>query len=493
MDLFTLTSKAIEIFYAYAHEDEPLRKELDKHLSLLKRQGLISAWYDHEINAGANWELAMSIHLNAARVILLLISPDFIASDYCYSSEMMQAMKLHETGNTCVIPLLMRPTVWQGAPFSKLRSLTDNVTAVTSWQNRDEAFVNITQGITNVIEALMPISPGLSPTATQHWNVPYKRNPFFTGREEFLLHLRKTLISAQKAALTQPQAISGLGGIGKTQMAVEYSYRYRDSYQYVFWVESETREEIISGFVAIANLLRLPEMDNPDQRLVIVAIKRWLETHTDWLLILDNADDLAMVADFLPGTNNGHALLTTRAQVMGEIAQGVIIEKMSDDEGALLLLRRAKVANATTVEKTIAKKISEALDGLPLALDQAGAYMEETKCSVADYLNIYQRRQSVLLGRRGGLAPTHPQSVAATWSLSFQKIERADPAAADLLRLCAFFASDPLRLNAAIGELLKYSLIRRNPDQTLTVHRLVQAVLKEDMINASSEPGRKEL
>jgi hypothetical protein len=202
---------------------------------------------------------------------------------------------------------------------------------------------------------------------------------------------------------------------------------------------------------------------------------------------------------------------------MGEIAQGVIIEKMSDDEGALLLLRRAKVANATTVEKTIAKKISEALDGLPLALDQAGAYLEETKCSVADYLNIYQRRQSVLLGRRGGLAPTHPQSVAATWSLSFQKIERADPAAADLLRLCAFFApdaipneviidgttdlnrvfrsiaSDPLRLNAAIGELLKYSLIRRNPDQTLTVHRLVQAVLKEDMINASSEPGRKEL
>ncbi len=313
------------------------------------------------------------------------------------------------------------------------------------------------------------------------------------------------LLANFKAALTQPQAISGLGGIGKTQMAVEYTYRYRDTYRDIFWIEAETREEIISGFVTIANLLRFPKMENPDQRLVITAIKRWLEIHIDWLLILDNADDLAMVADFLPAINNGHILLTTRAQVMGEIAEGIMIEKMSDEEGALLLLRRAKMPAATPEEKALAREISAALDGLPLALDQAGAYIEETRCSLSDYLTIYQRRQSTLLGRRGGLAPTHPQSVAATWSLSFQKIERANPVAADLLRLCAFFApdaipseviidgtaemnrmfrsvmADPLHLNTAIGELLKYSLIRRNPDQTLTIHRLVQAVLKENM------------
>ncbi len=220
-----------------------------------------------------------------------------------------------------MIPLIIRPTDWQGALFSKLQCLPDNGMAVTRWDNRDEAFVNIIAGLRKAIKTLSSISPDNSEASSSHWNVPYRRNHFFTGREEFLLHLRKMLTSEQKAALTQPQAISGLGGIGKTQLAVEYAYRYRDNYQGVFWIEAETREEIVLGFVAIANLLHLPEKGNPDQRLIITAIKRWLETHTDWLLLLDNADDLAMVADFLPAINNGHILLTTRAQVMGEIAQ----------------------------------------------------------------------------------------------------------------------------------------------------------------------------
>lgn len=507
-DLFTLTQerpKAIEIFYSYAHEDEWLRQELDKHLSSLKRQGLISVWHDRDIDAGTDWEHEVISHLNTAHLILLLISPDFIASEYCYGVEMARAIKRHEAGNACVIPLILRPTDWQGTPFGTLTCLPDPAIAVTSWPNRDEAFVNIIEGIRKALRTLRSVSSDRIAAPSPLWNIPYRRNPFFTGREDFLLRLRQTLTSAQKAALTQPQAISGLGGIGKTQMAVEYAYRYRESYQDVFWVEAETREEIVSGFVAIANLLRLPEKENPDQRLLITAVKRWLETHTDWLLVLDNADELAITADFLPAFHHGHILLTTRAQVMGEIAQGVIVEKMSSDEGASLLLRRAKMADtASTQEQAIAKKIAGMLDGLPLALDQAGAYIEETKCSLPEYMSIFQQQQRVLLGHRGGLAPTYPKSVATTWSLSFQKVERADHAAADLLRLCAFLAPDaipreiiadgvagfqrvriaasnPLTLNAAIGELLKYSLVRRNPDQTLTIHRLVQAVLKEDM------------
>jgi hypothetical protein len=346
------------------------------------------------------------------------------------------------------------------------------------------------------------------------WNVPIRRNRLFTGREEVLNRLHDQLPTGKAAALTQPQAISGLGGIGKTQTAVEYAYRYRDEYHYVFWVRADKREELVTDFATIASLLNLPEKNAQDQNLIVEAVKRWLETHTGWLLILDNADDLETASQFLPTGSKGHILLTTRAQAMRNFAQSIEIEKMEPDEGALFLLQRAGIIaqgapldSAFAADQTKARQIVQALDGLPLALDQAGAYIEETRCTLASYLDIYekQKQHTQLLRRRGGINPDHPLPVASTWSLSFQKVERANPVAADLLRLCAFFSPDAIpeeiitesasdlgrnlkplatnaiKLNDAFGELLKYSLVRRNPDQTLTIHRLVLAVLKDEM------------
>src|SRR5436309_3910279 len=124
------------------------------------------------------------------------------------------------------------------------------------------------------------------------WNVPYRRNPFFTGREEILAHLYTVLRSSKAAALTQPQAISGLGGIGKTQIAVEYAYRYRDHYQAIFWITASTREALNADFVKLAALVGLPEQHEQDQNILIRAVKRWLTANTNWLLILDNVDSL---------------------------------------------------------------------------------------------------------------------------------------------------------------------------------------------------------
>src|SRR5205823_8552025 len=120
-------------------------------------------------------------------------------------------------------------------------------------------------------------------------------------------------------------AVSGLGGIGKTQTAVAYAYRYRDEYQYVFWVRANKHEELVTDFGAIAGLLNLPERNAQDQNVVVEAVKRWLEGHTGWLLILDNADDLEMASQFIPPGGKGHILLTTRAQAMRNLAQSVEI------------------------------------------------------------------------------------------------------------------------------------------------------------------------
>jgi len=135
------------IFFSYAHEDEELRDELQKHLSILERQGVITSWHDRKIGAGKEWKGEIDTHLNTARLILLLISSDFIASDYCWGVEVKRAMERHEAGEARVIPVILRPVDWKSAPFGKLQALPTDAKPVTTWSDRDEAFFDVAQGI----------------------------------------------------------------------------------------------------------------------------------------------------------------------------------------------------------------------------------------------------------------------------------------------------------------------------------------------------------
>lgn len=347
------------------------------------------------------------------------------------------------------------------------------------------------------------------------WNVPFPRNPFFTGREVLLQQIYESFIEIATTDSVYPVAINGLGGIGKSQIVLEYAYRHKDEYQNVFWVNAASRDILTANFIIVAELLQLMERNAQDQNIVIAAVKRWLEKKTKWLLILDNADDLALAHEFLPTTSKGHILFTTRSQATGPTLRSISIGKMDKIEGSLFLLRRAKLlTNDITLQRTnkkakeAAENITVTLDGLPLALDQAGAYIEETGGNLLDYLGLYKARKFALLGERGSFAYDHPESVATTFSLAFQHLQQTDPAAAKLLRLCAFLNSDlipeeiftdyrpipdvdpdlspivkdQLELNAAVKSLLKFSLVRRDLDtKTLTIHGLVQIILKDGL------------
>jgi tetratricopeptide (TPR) repeat protein/DNA-binding XRE family transcriptional regulator len=355
------------------------------------------------------------------------------------------------------------------------------------------------------------LSAAPSPPEHRTWNIPIAHTPYFTGRDDLLNKLHERLSKAKTAALTQPQALFGLGGIGKTRTAGEYAYRHGDDYSHVFWIRAATRDSLLADFIALAQRLELPEQDEPDQMRILAAVQRWLAEHEGWLLIMDNADDLPLAREFLPRQHKGHVLFTTRAHPASDIAASVEVEKLSQHEGTLLLLRWSNLLNddsqlpsVPAAERAAAERLVREMDGLPLAIVQAGAFVQETGCSLSDYLNLYTMHRQQLLKRKSRRHADHPETVATTWSLSFQQIEEQSPAAADLLRLLAFLSpdaipeelltrgsseagttlapvlADSLQFNETLGVLFRYSLIQRNAN-TISMHRLVQTVLKESM------------
>ncbi|HKF35978.1 MAG TPA: helix-turn-helix domain-containing protein, partial [Ktedonobacteraceae bacterium] len=254
-----------------------------------------------------------------------------------------------------------------------------------------------------------------------HWLVPLPRNPLFTGREEILEALHTHLHVEQVVALTQSYALRGLGGIGKTQIALEYAYRHALEYSAIFWIEAETIEHVTSSLLRIAELLQLPERQEADQQRVVAAVQRWLSTHNQWLLIWDNVEDLELLQRLLPPTRQGATLVTTRRQALGMLARGMDLAPMGREDGMLFVLRRARVlepeatsermhqlAVSMPAEYTAAEKLVAAMEGVPLALDQAGAYIEETGCSVSAYLQRYEQQRARLLDRRGDAGGNHP-------------------------------------------------------------------------------------
>lgn len=144
-------SSMVEIFCCYAREDQSFLKQLKKYLMPLQRQSLITIWADTDVGAGKEWESEIEKHLESAQIILLLVSPDFMASDYCYSKEMRRAVERHQQGQSQVVPIILSPIHWQDTPFSVLKALPQNAKPVTSWRNRNAAWFDIAEGIRHIV------------------------------------------------------------------------------------------------------------------------------------------------------------------------------------------------------------------------------------------------------------------------------------------------------------------------------------------------------
>ena len=327
------------------------------------------------------------------------------------------------------------------------------------------------------------------------FEVPYSRNYNFTGLESTITDLRRTFNATDKAII--PQAITGMGGIGKTQIAVEYAYRYQNEYDLVWWIHSEESSTLSADYLALANRLQLPVKTSAEQRVFVNMARHWLEgTSRRWLLIYDNVENIREVSDLLPTQGNGQILITSQHPEWRSHAKILPTDQFTPTEAKAFLLKRTGNNDQTSADKLI-----ELLGGLPLALEQAGAFIEKTGVSLDTYIQLYEKQRRDLWQQE-----TPPKDYKATvttaWELAFQRIRESSPASITLLNLCAFLApdeiplsifqvgqtylpkelakivSDPLKFENAIAALYHYSLVARKGD-TLSIHRLVQEVARE--------------
>jgi transcriptional regulator with XRE-family HTH domain len=351
------------------------------------------------------------------------------------------------------------------------------------------------------------------------WSMPYtRRNPFFTGREDILARLFRLLATTEEGQPIRPVAITGLGGVGKTQTILEYAWRHRADYRIICWAKAGDADTLRAEFARIARELKLPEAASPDQQEAIAALKTWMNEQPQWLIVLDDVETPEVLQGFLPEEPLGHLVLTGRAQAIGTIAQTIDLLGMEPEEGAWFLLRRtqklaldAPFDSASLLDQQQARAISQALGGLPLALEQAGAYIEETGCRLLSYRERYREQHAELLKRRGALSdPAYPWSVATTWTLSLTRVKQRNLAAAELLYFLACLnpdavplslirdaaprlprrlrrtAANAVKLDEAIGDLRRFSLVQRHEgdkiprgNEVLAMHPVVQTVLMD--------------
>lgn len=347
------------------------------------------------------------------------------------------------------------------------------------------------------------------------------RNSHFTGREEELRTLRERLADSSMEVLSQPpQTVYGLGGIGKTEIAVEYAHRYAADYDIVWWVRAEHVDRVRDSFVKLGRQLNLEDAFGYRDRSIWAVMDALRKGHPyrRWLLIFDNAARPETINEYIPrAPSGGHVIITSREQQWRRItrAEGIEVTEFALEESIEFLrkrvesLRTAPHAGPGDPGYDDARRLAQALDNLPIAMDHAAAYLDETGASVDAYLELYRKDPYGLLNV--SVDTDYPLAVAATWSVS---VALLDDDAAEMFKLCAFFSPEPIaeelfleggkdvqapralravltdtrRVRQAVRQLHRYSLARIDGKRNvLIVHRVVQALTRSTVAMERAE------
>jgi len=327
------------------------------------------------------------------------------------------------------------------------------------------------------------------------WNIP-SRNPNFTGRSCLLDQLHRLLAESGSVAV---HSLRGMGGVGKTQLAIEYAHRHANYYELAWWVPAERPELIPNHLAHLADALGLRA--DGDLATVVDQVLGRLRDQPRWLLVFDNAEDPETLRPYLPNSR-GHVLITTRRAGFAGISNVLDVEVLDEAEALALLHRR--IPSLTDDQ---GHQLAAQLGDLPLALEQAAAYLDATRLPVTDYLTLLQQRGGDMLGK--GTVIGYQSTLATVCALALDRIAKQSPAAKELLGLCAYLTpeaipldlftshpeqlpptlttavKDPVEWADTIGILVNYSLARRS-GHTLSIHPLLQTALRHHGIDSAA-------
>jgi tetratricopeptide (TPR) repeat protein len=426
-----------------------------------------------DFGPGANFVLEMDRATREAERTIAVLSPDYLTALFT-NPEWAAAFAKDPTGKKRkLIPVRVREC--------KLEGLLAQIVYIDLVGHQDAVARRLLLAGVQHRTQTSPAPPRAPNALPEIWNIPHTRNPNFTGREQLLQELRASLTSGRTAAIVP---IAGLGGAGKTQLALEYAYRHTADYDIVWWVRAEEPVTLTGGYAKLATELGLPEKDLADQQATAAAVRSWLGHHSGWLLILDNAPHPDDCRDHLPPGAAGHVLITSRDPNWGGIAKPLKLPVLPRAEAVEFLQKRCG-----RDEPAAAGELCGALGDLPLALEHAGAYIESTGGSITEYLALYRSRPRELLN----------DAVAATWQISFERLQTEAPEALALLYLTAFLAPDDIdpklvspafpdamQFNSAKAALRRYSLIDAGGG-SIAVHRLVQVATRDRLARGGDE------
>jgi Tetratricopeptide repeat len=358
-------------------------------------------------------------------------------------------------------------------------------------------------------------APQRSWPTTRIWVGVPPRNKNFTGRTDILEQLRDRAAGSKPAALLSkqslPQALQGLGGVGKTAVAIEYAYQYGADYDLVCWIRADQTPLVLSALAGLAGYLGLaaPSASGIDLTTqgVLDALRRG-EPYSRWLLIFDNADQPEELMPFIP-SGPGDVLITSRNHRWGPIVETIALDVFERTESIQFLLKRGP----KRLTDTVADRLAESLGDLPLALEQAGAVLYESLMAVDEYLRLLNERVADILAQ--GVALEYPSSMTAAWQISVAQLRQQSPQALELLRCCAFVGpepiprevfklssqgsatgvgaliADPIELSTAISVLGRFALVKMDGPY-LTVHRLIQALLRNGLESGEQSRYRQD-
>ena len=496
-----------QVFISYSHRDAAWLDRLQVYLAPFERHGQVRRWDDTLIAPGERWAREIGEALARAKVAVLLVSAQFLASDFIARVELPRLLGAAEDQGVTILPLVLDWCNFERMPeLAQFQSVNPPSRPLETLDDVDckAMLARLAAAVADALQGAADEAPSQAAGERGRFVGLPARNPLFTGRRELLEVLGAALADGGRAGLC------GLAGIGKTETAIEFAHRQRNCYAWVFWSRAESVQPLLRGFCAIAAALGLPEAKGSDQLVAAQAARRALASRNDWLLLLDSADDLAAVREWLQDGDNGSVIITSRSAALGGLAQPFELEPLDDESAARFLLRRARLAaadgTADTALMNSAIEIAHLAGGLPLALEQAGSYIEETGCSLDEYSALWCKHRSDLLAERGEAGLRGGVTLIDAWGLSLGELQRANPNAVDLVRLLAFFhcdalpdtclqagaafagpdlgpvLADGLARNGAFRDAQRFAFVRRDVKTgTRAMHRLMQAVLRDTL------------